>query len=65
MAFRTWKKVARFLRDEEGPTAVEYAMMIMLIFLACIMAVVSVGQSTSASFQHSGAEITEAFKGVQ
>lgn len=65
MVFRTWKKLARFLRNEEGPTAVEYAMMVMLVFLACITAVVSVGQSTSASFQHSDDEITEVFKAVE
>lgn len=62
MGWLSGEKIVRFLKDEEGPTAVEYAMMVMLIFLACISAVVSVGQSTSASFEHSGNEITEAFE---
>ena len=52
-------RIRRFLKAEDGPTTVEYAMMVMLIFLACISAVVSVGQSTSQSLEHSGDRITE------
>ncbi len=55
-------RIRRFLKAEEGPTTVEYAMMVMLIFLACISVVVTVGQSTAESFQHSGNEITESMQ---
>jgi pilus assembly protein Flp/PilA len=59
---RLTAKIVRFLKAEDGPTAVEYAMMVMLVFLVCIAAVVTVGQSTSASFDHSGSEMSEVFE---
>ncbi len=62
MVWLTVNRIARFLKAEDGPTAVEYAMMVMLVFLVCISTVVTVGQSTSASFEASGNEISEAFE---
>jgi pilus assembly protein Flp/PilA len=47
------KKIVRFLVEEEGPTAVEYAMMLMFILLACLTVVATIGQTTSTSIQHS------------
>ena len=47
------KKVVRFLLEEEGPTAVEYAMAMLLILLACLTAVNVLGQSTANSFESS------------
>ncbi len=47
------KKIVRFLAEEEGPTAVEYAVMLMFILMACLTVVVTIGQTTSASIQHS------------
>ena len=38
------------LRDERGATAVEYAMMLVLIILVCFVAVGYLGQSTEVSF---------------
>lgn len=40
-------KVIRFLLAEEGPTAVEYAVVLLLILLACLTAITIVGQSTA------------------
>jgi Flp pilus assembly pilin Flp len=37
----------------DGPTAVEYAVLIMLIFLAVILLVQVIGQSTSDSIENS------------
>jgi pilus assembly protein Flp/PilA len=42
--------LARLLIDEHGPTAVEYAVMLALILVACITVVVSLGQSGSRTF---------------
>jgi pilus assembly protein Flp/PilA len=42
--------VRRFLADESGPTAVEYAVMLALILVACITIVTSLGTSTSGTF---------------
>lgn len=40
----------RFLRDERGATAIEYALIASLIFLAIIAAIVPVGTELSAVF---------------
>jgi pilus assembly protein Flp/PilA len=37
----------RFLRDEDGPTAVEYAVMLALIILTAMSAIVSVGNTAN------------------
>jgi pilus assembly protein Flp/PilA len=39
-----------FLADEDGPTAVEYAVMLALILVTCITIVTALGTSTSRTF---------------
>lgn len=56
-------RIIRFLKAEDGPTAVEYGMILMLIFLACLSVVLAIGQVTEGSFDHSGKQITEAIEG--
>ncbi len=43
-------KVQRFLVSEDGPTAVEYAVMLALILVACITIVSTLGKSISSTF---------------
>ena len=43
-------KVRQFLVSEDGPTAVEYAVMLALILVACITIVQSLGTSSSTTF---------------
>lgn len=43
-------KIVRFLHDEDGPTAVEYAVMLALIIVVCYTAITAVGTSTSSAF---------------
>ncbi|HWE39084.1 MAG TPA: Flp family type IVb pilin [Isosphaeraceae bacterium] len=43
-------RIRRFLTSEDGPTAVEYAVMLALILVACIAIVTSLGQSISGTF---------------
>ena len=43
-------RVQRFLVSEDGPTAVEYAVMLALILVACITIVTTLGQSISGTF---------------
>jgi pilus assembly protein Flp/PilA len=45
------KKVQRFLVSEDGPTAVEYAVMLALIVIVCLAAIQAIGQNSSAAFQ--------------
>ncbi len=40
-------KVRQFLVSEEGPTAVEYAVMLALIILVCFTAVRTIGTNTN------------------
>jgi pilus assembly protein Flp/PilA len=42
--------VRRFLVDEDGPTAVEYAVMLSLILVTCITIVATLGTSSSGTF---------------
>lgn len=45
------KKVQRFLASEDGPTAVEYAVMLALIVIVCLTAIQAIGTNASATFQ--------------
>jgi pilus assembly protein Flp/PilA len=45
------------LFEEDGPTAVEYAVMLAMIVVACISAVNSMAHATADSFDHSAAEL--------
>ena len=42
--------VRQFLVSEDGPTAVEYAVMLALIVLVCIAAIGTIGTNTSDTF---------------
>ena len=39
-----------FLKNEDGPTAVEYAVMLALIIVVCITAITSLGNNAKATF---------------
>ncbi len=45
------KKFVEFMKKEDGPTAVEYAVMLALIIVVCIAAISALGSNTSATFQ--------------
>ena len=40
----------KFLRREDGPTAVEYAVMLALIIVVCIAAVTALGNNAKGTF---------------
>ena len=42
--------ISRFLVKEDGPTAVEYAVMLSLIIVVCLAAVTTIGQNASSVF---------------
>jgi pilus assembly protein Flp/PilA len=44
------KRVLRFLVSEDGPTAVEYAVMLALIVTVCLTAISTLGTKTSSTF---------------
>jgi pilus assembly protein Flp/PilA len=43
-------KVQRFLVSEDGPTAVEYAVMLALIIIVCLTAINSIGTNANQTF---------------
>ena len=52
---QTW--VAEFVAKEDGPTAVEYAVMLALIIVVCLSAITTVGTNASATFSSVGSTI--------
>ena len=44
------KKVQNFLVSEDGPTAVEYAVMLALIVIVCLTAIQAVGTNAANTF---------------
>lgn len=44
-------KIKHFLQSEDGPTAVEYAVMLALIVIVCLTAISSIGTNANATFQ--------------
>lgn len=45
------QKIWKFLTSEDGPTAVEYAVMLALIIMVCVATVAQLGTQTSQSFE--------------
>ncbi len=44
------KKLRHLLVSEEGPTAVEYAVMLALIIIVCLIAIQTLGTNTKTTF---------------
>jgi pilus assembly protein Flp/PilA len=44
------KTLRYFLRSEDGPTAVEYAVMLALIVIVCLAAIRTIGTNASTTF---------------
>ena len=56
------QKVCRFLDNEDGPTAVEYAVMLALIVIVCISAITVLGSNANSTF--GGVDLNEAVNGA-
>ncbi|QDU28498.1 Flp/Fap pilin component [Anatilimnocola aggregata] len=53
----------RLLLDEDGPTAVEYAVMLALIVGLCVGAITFLGTQTNGAFEDSQTKINAAIAG--
>ena len=51
------KSAVEFLKREDGPTAVEYAVMLALIIVVCIAAVTAIGGASNQTFSSVGSAI--------
>jgi pilus assembly protein Flp/PilA len=49
--------LAGFLKEESGPTAVEYAVMLALIIVVCITAITTLGTNANNSFSYTANKI--------
>ena len=49
--------VVKFLQAEDGPTAVEYAVMLALIIVVCITAITALGSNANNTFSYVGTKI--------
>jgi len=51
------ERVKNFLQREDGPTAVEYAVMLALIIVVCITAITALGTNANKTFTSVGTTI--------
>jgi pilus assembly protein Flp/PilA len=49
--------VVEFVQREDGPTAVEYAVMLALIIVVCIGAITTLGNNANATFTSVGGAV--------
>jgi pilus assembly protein Flp/PilA len=49
--------VVNFVKRDDGPTAVEYAVMLALIIVVCIGAITALGSNANKTFTTAGAAI--------
>jgi pilus assembly protein Flp/PilA len=55
---RLWTELqSRIVRDEEGASLVEYALLVALIAVVAIVAIVLLGQRVSANFEDIGSSM--------
>ncbi len=48
------ENVVAFLKEEDGPTAVEYAVLLALIIVVCIGSVTTIGNNANAKYGEAG-----------
>lgn len=51
MLNRLYARIVDFVRNEDGPTAVEYAVMLALIIVVCLAAISVLGSNASEKFK--------------
>jgi len=57
---KCYEAVVRFFQAEDGPTAVEYAVMLALIIVVCLAAITTVGQNAKTTFTTVGTKVGSA-----
>jgi pilus assembly protein Flp/PilA len=50
-------RLVRFLKRDDGPTAVEYAVMLSLIIVVCVAAITTLGKNANQAFSYVGSNI--------
>jgi pilus assembly protein Flp/PilA len=57
MLSRVTSHVLNFLKNEDGPTAVEYAVMLALIIVVCITAITVLGSNANNTFSYVASDL--------
>jgi pilus assembly protein Flp/PilA len=52
------QSVVNFMKREDGPTAVEYAVMLALIIVVCITAITAIGTNANKTFNNVANNLT-------
>ena len=52
-----FSSLQRFLHNEDGPTAVEYAVMLALIIVVCITVITALGTNANNTFSYVGTQV--------
>jgi len=55
---RLRRQIISFLRSEDGPTAVEYAVLAAAVIALCVLAIAQLGATTSTVFTNEAAKIS-------
>jgi pilus assembly protein Flp/PilA len=61
MRSSTRERLKRFLSDESGPTAVEYAVMLAMIIAVCLASIGAVGQQSLQLWNSNQTGLSSAF----
>jgi pilus assembly protein Flp/PilA len=51
------RALVNFLNNEDGPTAVEYAVMLALIIVVCITAIATLGSNSNNTFSYVATQV--------
>ena len=51
------RALVQFVKREDGPTAVEYAVMLALIIVVCITAITALGSNANGTFNRVGSAV--------
>ena len=54
------QNLVKFLKQEDGPTAVEYAVMLALIIVVCLGAIAAIGTGANGTFNTVQSKLTSA-----
>lgn len=52
-----WQHLYVFLKQEDGPTAVEYAVMMALIIVACMATIITLGTNSNNTYSFVGQKV--------
>jgi pilus assembly protein Flp/PilA len=55
--FRAFKHALTFLQNEDGPTAVEYSIMMALIVVACVATLLTLGTNNANTYSYTGQKV--------